>query len=127
MGEVGIVAGKWRPNEKEEMTSSGCVKGKHMLQGGSDRHCGWRARKTRVIDRRSINALAETFHVCRRKETPMALSSDRQSNGKRHIYRSSIKMADELLQQAQELFEGQIVGRCLYSRLDSVLTMRTGF
>ena len=29
---------------------------------------------------------------------------------KEHIYRSAINMADELLQQVQELFEGQIVG-----------------
>ncbi|KAF6223367.1 hypothetical protein HO133_000209 [Letharia lupina] len=38
----------------------------------------------------------------------MAVGFDVQSNGKRHVDRSSVTMADELLQQAQELLEGQI-------------------
>lgn len=43
------------------------------------------------------------------------------------FYRSSLNMADELLQQAQELFEGQIVGRCPVSRPSSNLTLCLGF
>lgn len=39
-------------------------------------------------------------------------TDDPRSIKKRHIYRSSVNMADELLLQAQELFEGQIVCPC---------------
>ena len=39
------------------------------------------------------------------------------TDGKRHIYICSINMADELIQQAQELFEGQIVGGYSISQL----------
>lgn len=38
MGKVGGVAGRWRPMETEEMTSSEYVKRKSTSKGGSDRH-----------------------------------------------------------------------------------------
>lgn len=53
----------------------------------------------------------ECISVKRNAGGPWLLTRRRDpSNEKRHIYRSSINMADELIQQAQELFEGQIVG-----------------
>ena len=52
-------------------------------------------------------------NVSRRKERPMVRGFCRDpSNEKRHTYRSSVNMADELIQQAQELLEGHIVGCC---------------
>ena len=47
----------------------------------------------------------------------LSLDPSPASNEKRHICRSSVNMADELIQQAQELFEGQIVGCCSVSGL----------
>lgn len=39
MGEVGGVAEGWRPKEKEGgMTASGCVEGRSISEGDSDRH-----------------------------------------------------------------------------------------
>lgn len=48
----------------------------------------------------------------KKSRSPWLLTDNSIFNGKQQIYRSAVNMADELLQQAQEVLEGQIVGLC---------------
>ena len=50
------------------------------------------------------------LQIFRRKERPRPRWFGRP-NLKQHIYKIAVNMADELIEQVQELFEGQIVRR----------------
>lgn len=130
--------GDWRSRRSTGEREAGGEGGRHGIfwVRGRDEHAGGRfwpplksaSSKVAGSGSRKLRCSGgEGAPRTRRKETPMAVGFDVQSSGKRHVYRSSVTMADELLQQAQELLEGQIVGRCPASRLSSELTACPGF